>query len=342
MQAKLVIAGVVIALLGVVAASSLFTVQETEQALILQFGEPKRVIQEPGLNAKIPFIQDVVILDRRVLDVDPPIEEVILADQKRLKVDSFARYHITDPLKFYQSVGTEAVVEQRLSSIVRSALRRVLGSVTLAAVLSDERTEVMGDIRDQVNAEAINFGTDIVDVRIRRADLPEETSQSIYARMRSEREREAAEFRAQGQEQSQQIRSRADRERTVILAEAQRRAQTLRGEGDNQSLHILAEATSVDPEFYAFYRTLEAYRNSLRGSDTTYVISPSGDFFRYFRDITQATAAFGATRDDAGGNGGGDGSENGDGVAQTGPQADGTTGDRTASPETAANASLVE
>lgn len=294
MQAKLVFVGVLVILLGVVTASALFTVHETEQALILQFGEPKRVIQEPGLNAKIPFIQDVVILDRRVLDVDPPIEEVILADQKRLKVDSFARYHITNPLKFYQSVGTEAIVEQRLSSIVRSALRRVLGSVTLAAVLSDERTEVMGDIRDQVNAEAVDFGTEIVDVRIRRADLPEETSQSIYARMRSEREREAAEFRAQGQEQSQQIRSRADRERTVILAEAQQRAQTLRGEGDNQSLRILAEATAVDPEFYGFYRSLEAYRNSLRADETTYVLSPTGDFFRYFRDISARPSGPGA------------------------------------------------
>ena len=282
MNRTLAIAGIGIVALGIIASSSLFTVNEAQQALILQFGEPRRVIQEPGLQAKIPFIQEVRLLDRRVLDLDPPVEQVILADQKRLDVDAFARYRIQDPLRFYQTAGTEAVAETRLNSIVNSALRRVLGNVTVLAVLSDERARIMTDIKGQVNDEAKRLGIEIVDVRIRRADLPEETSQSIFARMRSEREREASEARAQGQEQSQQIKSRAERERTVIIAEAQRDAQILRGEGDNTALKLMAEATSQDPDFYGFYRSLEAYRKSLNGNDTTMVLSPNGEFFRYF------------------------------------------------------------
>ncbi|MBK3778451.1 protease modulator HflC [Azospirillum brasilense] len=286
MNRSLLVAGIGILVAGVLASASLFTVNEAQQALVLQFGDPVRVIRDPGLKAKIPFLQEVRILDRRVLDLDPPVEQVILADQKRLDVDAFARYRILDPLRFYQTAGNEAVAETRMNSIVNSALRRVLGSETLLAILSDERPRVMNDIRGQVNDEAKRFGIEIVDVRIRRADLPEETSQSIFARMRSEREREAAEARAQGQEQSQQIRSRADRERTVILAEAQRDSQILRGEGDNQALKMIAEATSQDPQFYSFYRTLEAYRKSLNKDDTTMVLSPTGEFFRYFGDIT--------------------------------------------------------
>ncbi|AWK86961.1 protease modulator HflC [Azospirillum thermophilum] len=282
MNRTLAIAGLGIVAAAVVASSALFTVNEAQQALVLQFGEPRRVIQTPGLQVKIPFIQEVRILDRRVLDLDPPVEQVILADQKRLDVDAFARYRIHDPLKFYQTAGTEAVAETRMNSIVNSSLRRVLGSVTLLAVLSEERARIMNDIRGQVNGEAQRFGIEIVDVRIRRADLPEETSQSIFARMRSEREREAAEARAQGQEQSQQIRSRAERERTVILAEAQRDAQILRGEGDNQAIKLIGEATSIDPQFYSFYRSLEAYRKALNKDDTTLVLSPTGEFFRYF------------------------------------------------------------
>ena len=208
-----------------------------------------------------------------------------------IAVDAFARYRIINPLKFYQSVGIETVAEQRLSSVVNSALRRVLGNVTLLAVLSEERAKVMSDIKAQVNAEITGFGVEIIDVRMRRADLPEETSQSIFARMRSEREREAAEARAQGQEQSQQIRSRADRERTVLLAEAQRDAQKLRGEGDNQALRIISDAMGRDASFYTFYRTLEAYRNAFKTEDTTLVLSPTGDFFRYFNDMNPAPAA---------------------------------------------------
>jgi len=291
MNKRLGIIGIVIVVLGILASASLFTVNETQQALVLQFGEVRNVIQEPGLKAKIPFLQNIVVYDRRVLDLDPPVEQVILADQKRLDVDAFARYRITDPKGFYQSVGSEAVLEQRLNTVVISALRRVLGNVTVLAILSEERAQVMTDIRSQVNAEARRFGIDVVDVRIRRADLPEETSQSIFARMRSEREREAAEFRAQGQEQAQQIRPRAERERTVILAEAQRDAQVLRGEGDNQAFRIIADATGRDAEFYSFYRTLQAYRDSLRNEDTTMVLSPTGDFFKYFGNLSGVPAA---------------------------------------------------
>lgn len=282
MNKKLVILGIVAIILSVVGASSLFTVVETQQALVLQFGEPKRVIQEPGLKVKVPFVQNVVMLDRRVLDVDPPVEQVILADQKRLEVDAFARYRIADPLRFFQSVGNENNAETRLASVVNSALRRVLGNVTLLAVLSEERANVMAEIRNQVNQEAQRFGMEIVDVRIRRADLPEATSQAVYDRMRSEREREAREARAQGSEQAQQIRSRAERERTVILAEAQRDAQILRGEGDNQAIRILADAASRNPEFYQFYRSLEAYREALRQDNTSMVLSPDSEFFRFF------------------------------------------------------------
>ncbi len=290
MSRSLFAAGIGLIVVAILASASLFTVNETQQALVLQFGEPRRVIKEPGLKIKIPFIQNVVIMDRRVLDLDPPVEQVILADQKRLDVDAFARYRIHNPLRFYQTVTNEVRAENRMNSIVNSALRRVLGSVTLLAVLSEERARVMNDIRAQVNAEAQDLGIEIVDVRIRRADLPEETSQSIFARMRSEREREAAEARAQGQEQSQQIRSRAERERTVLLAEAQRDAQKLRGEGDNQALRIIAEATSSDPQFYTYYRSLEAYRKTMSKGDTTYVLSPDSSFFRFFRDVPAPAA----------------------------------------------------
>jgi len=289
MSRKLVALGVAAAVLALGASASLFTVNQTQQALVLQFGEWKRTIKETGLHAKIPFVQNVVLVDARVLDVDPPVEQVILADQKRLEVDAFARYRITDPLQFYQSAGSEIVVEQRLATVVNSALRRVLGNVTLLAVLSGERQKVMTDIKEQVNQEARRFGVEIVDVRIRRADLPEATSQAVYDRMRSERDREAREARAQGNEQAQQIRSRAERERTVILAEAQRDSQVLRGEGDNQAIRILAESASKNPDFYGFYRSLEAYRASLKGDNTSLVLSPDSEFFRYFDSVSGPT-----------------------------------------------------
>lgn len=283
MSRKLAALGVVLVLLGVVAYNSLFIVKETEQALVLQFGEWRRTVQEPGLHLKLPFVQNVETFEKRVLSLDPPVEQVILSDQRRLDVNSFARFRIVDPLEFYQTMRTESVAQERLARTVNAALRRVLGNATQLEVLSIARSDIMNEIRDQVNLEAARFGIEVIDVRIGRADLPRETQQAVFNRMRSEREREAAEFRAQGEEQAQQIRSRAERERTVLIAEAQRDSQILRGEGDGQAIRILADAYGRDEEFFQFHRTLQAYRESLRDDDTTLVLAPTGDFFQFFQ-----------------------------------------------------------
>ena len=283
MNIKLAIAGVIIVVLGILIGGGVFTVDEREQVIVLQFGEPRRVIRDPGLHFKIPLVQDLRRYDKWVLDVDPPVEQVILADQRRLDVDAFVRYRITDPLRFFQTVNNEEGARVRISTVTNAALRRVLGNATQLEVLSEERAQIMNAIRDAVDAETTPFGIEIVDVRLGRADVPEGTVQSVYDRMRSEREREAAEFRAQGEEQAQQIRSRADRERTVILAEAEREAQILRGQGDAEAIRILADAFGQDPSFFTFYRTLQAYRASLTDEDTSLVLSPTGDFFRYFQ-----------------------------------------------------------
>jgi membrane protease subunit HflC len=283
-KSRLVLAlAVLAAIVGLLAASSFFIVSEAQQALVIQLGRIEREAREPGLYWKLPLVQTVARYDKRVLDVDPPSERVILADQKRLVVDVFARYRIVDPTRFYQAIGTEAAVEGRLGSVLSASLRRVLGGVALQALLSNERAGVMQRIKEQVEAEATSFGIRIVDVRIRRADLPDETSQAIYARMKSEREREAAEFRAQGFEQAQQIKGKADRERTAILAEAERDSQILRGQGDADSIKIYADAFGRDPEFYGFYRSLQAYRRALGTEDATLVLSPSSEFFRYMQ-----------------------------------------------------------
>ncbi|MCK4946524.1 MAG: protease modulator HflC [Alphaproteobacteria bacterium] len=263
---------------------SVFIVKETHQALVLQFGDPVEQHTAPGLKFKIPFIQQITEFDKRVLDLDPPPEEVILADQKRLVVDTFARYRINNMLEFYKSLSTEAQANTRLNNIVNSTLRSVLGNSTLADLLSEKRAGLMGTLRQQVNESVKRFGIEIVDIRIGRADLPEQTSQAIYSRMRTERQREAAEFRAQGQEQAQEIRSKADKERTVLLAEAEQQSQLSRGKGDEGAIKIYAEAFKKDPEFYAFYRTMEAYRDSLPGENTTLVLSPDNDFLSYFKD----------------------------------------------------------
>ena len=281
----LVILAVVAAALGVLASSALFTVHQTEQALVLQFGNPKRVIQEPGLKFKIPFVQNVITLDKRILSFDAPAEEVIASDQKRLVVDSFLRFRITDPLKFYQSVGNETVARSRLASILNSGVRKVLGQETFSTVLSGERVELMRQIQETVNREAGEFGITVVDVRIKRADLPEANSQAIFRRMQTEREREAKEFRAQGAEVSQRIRSRADREKTVLLAEAERESEILRGQGDAKVVKIFADAFGRDIEFFSFYRSMLAYREALGADQTTMVLSPDSEFFRYFRDM---------------------------------------------------------
>jgi membrane protease subunit HflC len=268
----------------VLMGQALFIVPETQQALVLQFGDPVSKHTQPGLKFKIPLIQQVTVLDKRVLDVDPPPEEVILADQKRLVVDTFARYKINDMLEFYKSLATEQQANTRLNNIINSTLRSVLGNAALTDILSDKRVQLMASVKQQVNAAVTRFGIEIVDVRIGRADLPEQTSQSIYARMRTERQREAAEFRAQGQEQAQEIRSKADKERTVLLAEAEKQSQILRGQGDAGATKIYADAFQKDPEFYAFYRTMEAYRDGLAGDNTTLMLSPDNEFLRYFKD----------------------------------------------------------
>jgi membrane protease subunit HflC len=256
-------------------------VQQTEIALVLQFGKPVRVIDRPGLEIKPPW-QNVVIYDRRILDFEPPAEEVIASDQKRLIVDTYARFKIINPLLFYQSVGTELAADQRLSSIISASLRRIIGNVELQAVISTQRANIMKDIREDVNKETKGFGIDVVDVRLRRADLPQENEDAIYARMKTERQREAAQYRAQGAQQAQQIRADADRQRIEITADAQRQAQILRGEGDSQSIKIYADAYGKDTSFFSFYRSLQAYRDSLSGPGTTFVVSPDSEFFKYF------------------------------------------------------------
>jgi membrane protease subunit HflC len=260
-------------------------VHQAQQALVVQLGEPRRVVTEPGLQFKRPFIESVVYLDKRILAYDSPKQEVIAADQKRLVVDTFARYKVTDALKFYQTVGTETTARDRLNSIVESSMRRILGNVPLSTVVSGERGELMRQIQELVNSEAHSFGIEIVDVRIRRADLPEQNNEAIYRRMQTERDREAKELRAQGAEEALRIRASADRERTVLLAEAKKQADILRGEGEAEKNHIFADAYNRDPAFFAFYRSMQAYREALHGSDTTMVLSPDSEFFRFFGDL---------------------------------------------------------
>ncbi len=290
----LAVIGVVLVVAGILAMSSFFTVDQTEQALVLQFGQPRRVIREPGLWVKRPFVENVILYDTRVLDFEPPHEEVIVSDQKRLVADTYTRYRIVNPLQFYQTVGSEAGVRARLSALVSGSLRRVLGSVTLNDVLSNKRAAIMVQIRDDVAVQAKDFGIDVVDVRLRRADLPEENSQAIYARMQSEREQQARQYRGEGAEAAQNVRANAERERTVILAEAQRDAQRVRGDGDGQSIKIYADAFGQDKEFFAFYRSLQAYRDALNGKDTSFILSPEGNFFRFFGGWTGEAATAGA------------------------------------------------
>lgn len=287
----LTVVAIVLIALGVLADSSLFIVQQTEQALVLQFGQPVRVVRDPGLYFKRPFIQNVIFYDKRVLDFEPPHEEVIASDQKRLVADSYTRYRINDPLLFYQTVGTEDGVRARLLSIVSGSLRRVLGNVTLSDVLSEKRAAIMSHIRDEVAAEAKGFGINVIDVRLRRADLPPENSEAIYARMQSERQQQAAQYRGEGAEAAQTVRANADRERTVILAEANRDAQKLRGEGDAQAIKIYGDAYGQDKGFFAFYRSMGAYRDALNGQTTTFVLSPDSEFFRYLNSSPNTVAA---------------------------------------------------
>ena len=279
--------------LGVIAVATLFilydalyTVPQWKQALVLQFGKPVTVVTEPGLHVKLPMIQEVKLFERRVLEFDAPKEEIIASDQKRLVVDAFTRYRIVNPLLFFQTVNNEAVVRTRLAAIINASIRQALGNVRLNDIISGERAALMAQIRDIVNGEADDFGIEIIDVRIKRADLPEQNSEAVFRRMQTEREREAKELRAQGAEEAQKVRAVADRDKVIIIAEAKETAQITRGEGDSEAVRIFAEAFGRDIEFFSFYRSMEAYRNALGSDDTTMVLSPDSEFFRYFGNIS--------------------------------------------------------
>ena len=266
----------------IVGYSSVFTVAQTEQVLVVRLGEPVRVVTEPGLNFKAPFIDTVICIDKRILDLENPSQEVIASDQKRLVVDAFARYRIKNALRFYQSVGSIQAANIQLTTLLNASLRRVLGEVTFITVVRDEREALMARIRDQLDKEADGYGIQVVDVRIRRADLPEQNSQAVYQRMQTERQREAAEFRAQGGQKAQEIRSNADREATVIVAEANSTAEQVRGAGDGERNRLFAEAYGKDPDFFAFYRSMTAYENGLKSNDTRFLLRPDSDFFKFF------------------------------------------------------------
>ena len=266
----------------IVGYSSVFTVAQTEQILLVRLGEPIRVVTEPGLNFKAPFIDTVISIDKRILDLENPSQEVIASDQKRLVVDAFARYRIKNALRFYQSVGSIQAANIQLTTLLNASLRRVLGEVTFITVVRDQRETLMARIREQLDKEADGYGIQVVDVRIRRADLPEQNSQAVYQRMQTERQREAAEFRAQGGQKAQEIRSNADREATVIVAEANSTAEQVRGAGDGERNRLFAEAYGKDPDFFAFYRSMSAYETGLKSNDTRFLLRPDSDFFKFF------------------------------------------------------------
>jgi membrane protease subunit HflC len=280
---------IVLLLVGVAVVAAyltLFTVYQTQQALVLEFGKPKRLVTTPGLNYKIPFIQSVSFFDKRLLDLDSAPQEVIAADQKRIVVDAFARWRITDPLLFYQAVGDERVARSRLGFFLEASLRRVLGAASFEAVVRDKRHELMQTITDQVNAQAKTLGITVVDVRIKRADLPEANSVAIYRRMQTERQREAAEIRAKGEEASRRIRATADRQVTVLKANATGESERIRGDGDAEKNAVFAAAFGKDPDFFAFYRSMQAYKGAFKSGDTRMLLSPSSQFFQYFNDAS--------------------------------------------------------
>lgn len=281
------IGGVIVVILAaalIVAYSSLFTVYQTQQALVLRLGQAQAPITTPGLHFKAPFIDTVVYIDKRILDLEAPAQEVIASDQKRLVVDAFARYKIKDPLRFYQTLGSIRGANSQLAILLNSALRRVLGEATFTHVVRDQRADLMNRIQQLVDRESESYGIQVVDVRIRRADLPEQNSQAVYRRMQTERQREAAEFRAQGNQRGQEIRSRADREVTVLVAEANSKAEQIRGEGDGTRNKIFADAYTKDPDFFAFYRSMQAYETGLQSNETRLLLKPDTSFFRYFND----------------------------------------------------------
>ena len=287
-SALLLIFLIVLGIGAFVAYNSFFIVHQTQMALVLEFGKPVRPETEPGLKIKLPFVQTVEYFDNRILDVEISAKEVIASDQKRLLVNAFARYHISDPLLFFQRVRDETVANSRITSVMDSALRSVLGGATFIEVVRDRREDLMREIARQISArvsdEVEGFGIKINDVRIKRADLPDANSQAIYTRMQTERQREAAELRAQGNEQAKRIRATADRQSTIIIADATRDSERVRGEGDAERNRIYAAAFNRDPDFFAFYRSMQAYEEGLKSSDTRLVISPTSEFFRYFNN----------------------------------------------------------
>ncbi len=279
---KIFLGGIALVVVFLV-ATSVYIVNQAEQAIVLQFGRPVRLVQEPGLKIKIPFIQNVVFYDTRLLNLDPPAQEVVLNDKKRLDVDSFTRYRIIDPIKFYATVRTEQQAQSKLAEIVNSSIRKILGRSTLQELLSEKRTKIMSDISAAVKVDAAQIGVNVADVRIRRADLPLEVLQAINARMKTEREREAKEFRAQGSQEAQKIKASADKEKTIILANAEKQAQIIRGQGDEKAIEIWNKAAGQDISFFNFYRSLEAYKNALADGNASMVLSPDSDFFQFFR-----------------------------------------------------------
>jgi modulator of FtsH protease HflC len=277
-----ILALLLLLVLIIIGYTCVFTVQQTEQALVVRFGAPVQVVTDPGLHFKASVFDSVIPIDKRILDLENPAQEVIASDQKRLVVDAFARYRIKNALRFYQSVGSIQAANLQLTTLLNSSLRRVLGEVTLIQVVRDQREALMARIREQLDREAANYGIQVVDVRIRRADLPDQNSQAVYQRMKTERQREAAEFRAQGNQKAQEIRSNADREATVIVAEANSKADQIRGDGDAERNRLFAEAYGQDPDFFAFYRSMSAYETGLKSNDTRFLLRPDSDFFKYF------------------------------------------------------------
>jgi membrane protease subunit HflC len=285
-----IVALILLIVVVIIGYSCIFTVRQTEQVLLVRLGEPVRVVTDPGLHFKAPFVDSVISIDKRILDLENPAQEIIAFDQRRLVVDAFARYRIKNALRFYQSVGSIQAANIQLTTLLNASLRRVLGEVSFIQVVRDEREALMNKIRDQLDKEAGGYGIQVVDVRIRRADLPDKNSEAVYQRMQTERQREAAEFRAQGGQKAQEIRSKADREATVIVADANSKAEQIRGEGDGERNRLFAEAYNKDPNFFAFYRSMTAYENGLKGNDTRFLLKPDSDFFRYFGSPAGNTA----------------------------------------------------
>ena len=289
-----IVAMIIVLAIVVGLGGAMFTVSQTQHALLLRFGEPvagRGLITEPGLHFKVPFVETVVYLDSRILDLETNKQEVLASDNNRIEVDAFLRYRMVDPLKFYQSVRSPEGAEQQLASVLNSAVRRVLGEANMTQIVRDQRAQLMVKIRDQVENEAQKFGVSIKDVRIRRADLPRQISEKVYSRMQTERQREASEFRAQGNEQAQRITSKADRDVVVLRAQAQQEADTIRGEGEAERNRIFAETYGRDPQFFAFWRSMQAYETGLKSSNTRLILSPTSEFFRYFNKPTGLPAA---------------------------------------------------